>query len=1653
MSVKLSKRLSSKKKKPPKDNAQTEILQKLGLEAYSTTPLDPASILDISTWTLEDKAPLELKDLPNAFLRRLWLLSQDARSPCCQPQQDIPNNDNKSPEEKLNGCEGEGLCAINSLDLVTSVFMSANSFLQQEMTVRMVQCQFAVPLVLPNIDPGEPSHFLLWPLRSVLSQWMSHSLDTYKGVQEGNLASTSMPMVSCVKLGRCSVSKSQVLNHVLNGLKSHRETFVHRGMDGGQLPRRLSNGLVEIGWYLPSGDIDRDIFPVPVVISNLRGDASTHEKCLKLLCQASSAVVVFCGDLREKEKQLLMSCKNMASKLILIDLSDSETKEKSTVGFVDQNLKEHMGLPEESVLQGSNLTEEEVAEKLCKTLKGLLPDRLKFVTLEAAAKLALEIGLSVDEGPICKKVMATVEEMLKGLDEGSAEFRMKQLPLQGPFWSKLAELDKEESKQSKEGTEIDPQLQKEKRDIMAQLSSYKMTPAMKIFTDALFTTDKTERTYFLTWLKLRLHLMQSEKQKSSQETFAMLKTEKKGGMSEHLEELEHGDCNSVADSDSFCSVSTTDKKTKEHPELQASEKRCSDEEISHQISDDQSCHVDSGENGTLRCEGKHLDQSECTSAKSDLTSAKLNMGYDALTVNLVASCSQLPEPDPNSLAVEHFLREMGLIFELTHISPGSGSQNVLGLPSLATDLLLYGVPLELMDGDASNIPMCWLGCVFAELKRRLPQDQLRTRVLTNLGVYHARNAEVLSALFGVKFPENKRRLCKGVYMVALCVPDDLRKDMECDFLFIIDVEGLCSVSVDNTKNILTHDNEMATFATGLSDVLLQNISPHSDKFETTFTVIVNALLRTKEHDSLPICQLLAQDEELNSKLQTSQLSRISEMLQTEREDSGNADNQNAKTTVCTTCVKGPWSNMSVSELVDTQYSEAVLKLKENLFEALKSCAAKSTASGLPEFMAHLCSVWDAVKSESFSIGLKDTDIALAFSLLCTEFSRWEGSFLENMESWLRRASMKIFATKAKALDAAVENDLLDELKNEAQEEVQSEINKMKSKVDTYLMKDDLLKMDIKLFRPILMSNMVKLQNHMMEEIVRKLKAITENHCSLTQLKKFESLLEEQQDFKLLALVETSKSTKLLLQDTELEEEFEDVWNKTLSNFNFRPSETDDITAAVTDTLRQNLISRGFQKHMKKLDTIGQNQTPGFQVYDEHFGYRSRLKHMFEDNNRQQRLEAQQTASKIIDEYSHFVADKCSLPADFTCSYIVELLENIEKSLKEKSMDIRSAFEVDLKIYICNAACQDFQKLHDRFSKDKELLMLISATKSKYLAEFIYHFRKRDQCQRVAQAFTTMVIKPTVLDYINGPLGMQIAEEIKDKAIQYRSPQAFQQSLLEELIKEDHFESFVEYLLTYDGFRLRKIQETVVAHLSESTSLGKWKQQRLGEIVGKVASAVSQITEDTNGVLSDTKPLLERMCLILERDADVDVTRDSLNGPLFSITTEWDRFVKCLMELLATLRLDLVQEFSQNVDIPGLLNCVPVQPQDCLFKRVKGCDKQCPLCSAPCEEEELGHEIHKTLLHRPKGMLPYDSPSLPSSNIMTCKDLHSLHPNWSNSYDDPSSQKGSSYWRYVLARFNERFAEEFNQEPVIIPEEWRKITQEEALDSLKKVFPN
>ena len=1610
------------------DNTQAEVLMKMGLEEFWDTPLTLASMLDISSWSKELQPPLTPKDLPRAFLQRLWLLRPDARSPLCM----APNGDAPQPPEEnhtIDGHADESCCAVNPLDLLTAVYMSSDSFLHQEIAVRMVQCQFAVPLVLPSLNPEQPGLFLLWPLRSVVSQWRPQSFAQSKLSLEVDLASTCMPLVSCVKLGHCSTSKSKVLSHMTAGAGSRGDMFLHRGMDGGQSHRGLGDSLVEVGWCLPSGDPETDAFPEPVVISNLRGDAAAHENRLRLLCRASSAVVVVCGTLKEKDRDLLSLWKGMASKLILIDLKPPPEDEGANraVGFVSKSLEEDVGLPKDSVLSGGGLGEEELAHLLRQTLNVLLPGQMKPMSLEDAATIAVEEGFRLDEGPKCKNAKARAGEVLLGLEEGSAQFREKQLSLQGEAWAKAAVQEKEECQQKRAGERTIPPLKKKRRSNRLKPSSYRMSNAMKIFTDTLFTSDKEERIYFLSWMKLSLQAMQRRPIDHNIRTLQNDETKQE-------DDSENRPNGNVDDEDDihhhirFRLISLDEME--DEPQDQLESEPPSFQEI--QNSDPPPYSVVQQLMSVENTVDLNCNDTEGLTLLSDVSDATSTSDLDSCTSEL----------DPSSLGLEHFLREMGLIFELKHASQGSGSHNVLRLPSIAADLLLYGVPLEIMDGDASNIPTKWLGAVLAEFNRHMARKQFRVRVLATIGVHHGGNSDLLLALFGVNVPELKRRFTKGIYMLPLSVPEDLRKELACEFLILVNVEGLCSPQLDSEKASLSlfRDNEMATVATRMSDVLIHNIaSCGRNGLQYYLNVVVNALLRTKVYGLTPICQLVKQDEHLDSQLQALQIGRLGRILQTEPEDSdsGTFDLLSTQAEGSAPCVMGPWQNASISGPVDDGYSEAVLEVKKNVFAALKSCEAKSKDWGLADFMSRLIAVWEDVKAQSFSIGLQNTEIAEAFCMLCTELSQWEKDFLENMEGWFYSATTRLSDSKARTAETGVSSGLLGTLKEEAVQEVKTGVHKMMSQVESYLMKDDLHKTYIETYRQNLMDHLTQLKEQTTEDMIGKLESAKENIYSSTQLENFQAMLDTELESKHNKLTEASKLNNILFEDAQLEKEFEESWKNALSNLNFRPSTTNDICARVKVILRANLIQRGLQKHLNKLEDIAIKKDSEFVVNDDHFGYLSRMKHIG-DNNRQQIIEAHQLACDIINDYNQYVALKSILLADFSDSYIEDVLKNIEKTLIEKQIEIRSAFEVDLKVYLCSYACQDFQEIHDRYAKDTDLLTFINGAKERYQAEFIYQFRKRDQCQRTAEAFTTMSLKPTALGYIHRPLGTLLLDEMihQDRTGQYLSPWGFNCSLLEELLAEDSFESYLEYLHFFDTFYHRRIHERVMVHLSASRGLENWRQQRLGQIIGKMAAAVSLAAEATSGVLSDTTLLLERVCLTLELDGDVEVPRDTLDSPLFRITVEWDRFISCLLETLAQLRLALAQEFSRTVDASDLLRALPLQPQDALYHRVRGCQEHCPLCRTPCGVSDEGHLVHRPRLHRPRGLLSYTcdcSPSLshmscpaelPQDNLSVSKDTdskalarenHTIPQDCSIPPEQLACQTPGTYWRSVQAK--------------------------------------
>lgn len=155
------------------------------------------------------------------------------------------------------------------------------------------------------------------------------------------------------------------------------------------------------------------------------------------------------------------------------------------------------------------------------------------------------------------------------------------------------------------------------------------------------------------------------------------------------------------------------------------------------------------------------------------------------------------------------------------------------------------------------------------------------------------------------------------------------------------------------------------------------------------------------------------------------------------------------------------------------------------------------------------------------------------------------------------------------------------------------------------------------------------------------------------------------------------------------------------------------------------------------------------------------------------------------------------------------------------------------------------------------------------------------------------------------------------------------------------------------------------------------------------------------------------------------------------------------------------------DFQNKIDSLQTKPQDVLFNRVWGCGKQCPFCKAPCEAGGEVHAKHFLSVHRPEGLGRYrfDNSKKLVTDICTslvhsdisfkCRDTKDqwhkykeyskIYPDWQ--IDPDRSIEASAYWKYVMAEFNEQFANEYDAKPADIPPYWKNM-KTQAEESLK-----
>ncbi|XP_055362801.1 up-regulator of cell proliferation-like isoform X2 [Betta splendens] len=1561
---------------PPQSHSHQEtelknLLENLGLTQFYKEKLSLSKILQIDDNAISDEPAQCNADLPWHFLKKLMMVNVTARNVKCSvhdPMFDAVPGTSEFDFDNLADSPGPG-DTLNPLELITALFLCSDGFVQQELTLKMSMCQFSVPLLLPNCDTQQCT-LMLWAMRDIVKKYRPQSLSESKGFKEDRIVVSELPMISFVRLGGCSLSKSEILNKLLSSSQQYHDTFVHHNMECGDSPRKISNGLVEIFWYLPCGNQNIDIFSEPVAVANLRGDAALFETQYSFLCQTSAAVFVF-FDKMDKDCKLLNN-KNCRAQIFLVGNYQGKGFSLNAL----QQVAKRYNLTKNIIIKTQQKNDAEFVKTLRITISNVVANSKMKMKIEQMADVAHELGIIVDEDcSECQMAKRNADAITAEIQD-TLKYKEDQLPRQGQIWKELTMLEKEEFRLQNLGSEnienYKSKLQKQKTQLRAKQNSSDMSDAMICFINAI-SRPGTERCYFLKWMRINLDNLTRQK------------------MSDLRELYKH---------------------------------KCESSENKEEIKD-----ID-----------KQLSSS--------------------------------------SLGTEHFFREMGQIYEASVSLPETNPslQQLQHLPKLCAQLLLDGFPVELVDGDASNIPLRWVSDVLSQLSD-LVSPKNKVLVVTVLGVQSTGKSTLLNTMFGVQFAVSSGRCTRGAFMLLIRINEDVKTVLNCDFMVIIDTEGLKSTELSQLDNSYEHDNKLATLIVGLSDITIINIAMENlTEMKDILQIVVHAFLRMKEVGKKPKCQFVHQNvsdvsaHEKNLRDRKLLLQQLNEMTQAAARME-NKEKYKSFTDVMEydpdtgNCyIPGLWNGNPPMAPVNAGYSEAVYDLKKNVIQLLGN--RQSSSNNIMEFTEWMRSLWNAVKHENFIFSFRNSLVADAYMKLCTEFNKWEWKSRKDMYTWVTQAQTMIsnFGTVAGKSEMSDIRELLTSLKTEASTKLIYWEKKLLDNLTQYFEQTEGHVYLVEGYREEFSNSTKSLRKEIENSVFNQLTAAAEIKQGMRDVDKIKKNHTEELEKAVSSLIDECQKKRVQMTNEELDEEFDKMWRRTESKLIFSTLQAKDVFTSASNYLRLNLAHKG--SHACELLIERRLKDCGlepFKVTGE--GRRNQVsKKMLVNYENRLKLE-QKMADDIIDACKQVVAEKMSKKTNYHETDIQEILHLIDEKLQDtQDVDTDIKVEVSLKQHICGFAAREFQKMHEDFLKVNSPHACLNDNKDKFCADFKDVFHKRDQCQKKAEEFTNRCLKPAVEDFVKRSLGPDIIGEMMTMQ-QFSTRTLFQSSVLQDLLEKDQFRNYYNYICFYEDYVRNWILDQIVSHFSDGSKMSEFEDQHLQSSINSINAAINKAKTEKS---DDLKTFVEDVCR--ELNNKLVISQDALGAFMILNHADKDQFADWLTESVKDVAQTLRDEFT-TLDITIKLQHLHVKPQNELFTKLIGCGKLCPFCKSPCNAEGKQHKEHFTSLHRPEGLGTFtwnETKQLVTdicSSLVVCgkrfrcdatknkwqhyKHYKKVFPDWKIPPD--VSRQASDYWKYVMTKFNKDFAKVYDAQPADIPYTWLHITRKQAEDSLKVSF--
>ncbi|XP_066170659.1 interferon-induced very large GTPase 1-like [Sylvia atricapilla] len=1052
---------------------------------------------------------------------------------------------------------------------------------------------------------------------------------------------------------------------------------------------------------------------------------------------------------------------------------------------------------------------------------------------------------------------------------------------------------------------------------------------------------------------------------------------------------------------------------------------------------------------------------------SEIWTRKKSKEKSRVNCDLLSHLDALSDKINNSsIGLEHLLREVGQIYEAVEVMT-SKNKSFPKLPEIAAELMVSGYPVELMDGDASYLPLCWVGAIFDSLIERLGDK--RVFVLSVLGIQSSGKSTLLNAMFGLQFNVGAGRCTRGAFMQLIPVGQELQQDLGFDFVLVVDTEGLHAIEMAN-KQSLNHDNELATFAIGVGNLTVINVfGENPSEMQDVLQIAVQAFLRMKKVNLSPSCFFVHQNvgeataNEQNMEGRRRLQEKLDEMTVVAAQQefcdiSSFSDVIGFDMKTHIHYFSHLWEGNPPMAPPNPTYSQNVQQLKSKILQTAQKQSHRSILR-LSSLKDRIGDLWNALLNESFAFSFKNSLEIAAYRKLECAFSQW---------TWKLRSHVLDIQMR---LDNQIRNgDLQNVTREHLERLVQEKSDAIEKDVWKYFREDN----EYETLVQWKSSTELKLKE-LKETLLHEMKKKCENLIELQkEQRKLDTRKLDYEDELLRRSRELAAALKgKSLSERELKDKFTPVWNKWIAEVSHAapPPERVDIDADIEDVLLEYFREPGFPERIR---SFPKNREFSFDK-EKHIMKKKYFVIISDPRSISNAdvINLQHITENIIASVKANIDKKEQEKRDYSRSFIHEILNEVQEGVNSVPSNAKCTFNreysIDLSLYLCKMAAERFKAMHEAFQRANDPVVYLNSKREDFLQCFQISCQGATSitafavflCDKIEAALRRAVYERTAKD---------IAEDMQGKFPDFRGSRAnLEVCILRYLAEQENFEYFRSYLMRPKEFFHKYIAIQVQSYCSNSNRrLENFLSSSLNLLYGNILSAVSLSTQ----IVKDRKDREDKISLWLDEFCRelaevISLPRSDLKGIEHQEVTDIEFLSSAMAEVLDDLRERLKKEFA-DPDI----SLFSTQPHTILAEQFLGCLEQCPFCGAVCTNTMQGHDgDHQLIFHRPRALMgtKWDGTdhlvidicsSLVTTNLKfrfdsgkwfpykTYRDAGPPVSTW-NIVPDSSMQ---AYWKWFLSHFRTELEALYNgkfQGKGEIPEAWQRVTKQEALSELDR----